>query len=86
MRKTFSDYIDDVSNTYYDSEGIGFRNTSDASPEALYFADPSGIYNNGGYTEPQQRGDVRDKDAYMLGMISVNYKPARRRRRNLPKF
>lgn len=85
MRKTFSDYIDDVSDVYYDSDGIGFNNTPDASEESIYFADPSGIYNNGGYTEPQQRGDASDNDAYMLGVISLNYKPARRRR-NLPKF
>jgi hypothetical protein len=86
MRKTFSDYIDDVSNTYYDSEGVGFNNAPDASAEMLYFADPSDTYNNGGYSEPQQRGNVRDKDAYMLGIIAVNYKPARRRKRYLPKF
>lgn len=88
MRKTFSDYIDDVSDVYYGTGdgsesggtiGAGYEN------EALYFADPSGIYNGGGYTEPQQRGDASDKDAYMLGIISLNYKPARKRR-NLPKF
>ena len=54
---------------------------------AAFFADPSGnvsLY-DGSYGEPQQRGDVTDKDAYMLGILSINYKPARRRR-NLPKF
>ncbi len=86
MRKTFSDYIDDVS-TYYYSDG-------DKSPsaildaygeDALFFHDPSGLYNKGGYIEPQQRGDYTDNDAYMMGIISINYKPMRRRR-NLPKF
>jgi hypothetical protein len=85
MRKTFSDYIDDVSNAYYDSEGIGFGNVPNASAETLYFADPSGTFNAGGYGEPQNRGDASDKDAYMLGIISINYKPARRGR-SLPKF
>jgi hypothetical protein len=85
MRKTFSDYIDDVSDVYYDSDGIGFQNVPDVSAETLYFADPSGIYNNGGFGENQQRGGVRDDDSYMLGMISISYIPGRRRR-NLPKF
>ncbi len=86
MRKTFSDYIDDVSTSYYsdgDKDPIEIFNAG--GEEALYFHDPSGIYNTSGYGEPQQRGDSSDKDAYMLGIISLNYKPARRRR-NLPKF
>jgi hypothetical protein len=85
MRKTFSDYIDDVSGNYYSSDGIGYNNVEGVSPETLYFADPSGVNNIGGYGEPQQRGDPGDKDTYMLGVISINYKPAKRRR-NLPKF
>lgn len=88
MRKTFSDYIDDVSTTYYQDENGGTNQIEAANGEnAAYFADPSGntsIY-GGLFGEPQQRGDVTDKDAYMLGIISINYKPARRRR-NLPKF
>lgn len=86
MRKTFTDYIDDVS-TYYYSDGT--KNPSailEANGEdAFFFHDPSGYYNNGGYGEPQQRGDQTDNDAYMMGIISLNYKPARKRR-NLPKF
>lgn len=86
MRKTFSDYIDDVSTDYYSD---GTKNPSailEANGEdAFYFHDPSGNYSKGGYGEPQQRGDKTDNDAYMMGIISINYKPARRRR-NLPKF
>ena len=86
MRKTFSDYIDDVSNVYYDSDGTGVNGAAvDYSDEQIYFSDPSGLYTNGGFGEPQQRGDKTDNDAYMMGIISINYKPARRRR-NLPKF
>jgi hypothetical protein len=87
MRKTFSDYIDDVGDVYYGTDGYETTGVVGAGyeGEALYFADPSDVYNNGGYGEPQQRGDVSDKDAYMLGIISLNYKPARKRR-NLPKF
>jgi hypothetical protein len=83
-RKTFSDYIDDVS-TYYYNDG-GSNAIADAYGEdAAFFHDPSGVYANGGFGELQQRGDHTDKDAYLMGIISINYKPARRRR-NLPKF
>lgn len=86
MRNTFSDYIDDVSTDYYSDGSKSPSAIKDSyGEEALYFHDPSGLYNNGGYTEPQQRGDPSDDDAYMLGIISINYKIGRRRR-NLPKF
>ena len=88
MRKSFSDYIDDVSTDYYQDANGGTDQIEAVNGEqAAYFADPSGntaLY-DGSYGEPQQRGDVTDKDAYMLGIISINYKPARKRR-NLPKF
>ncbi len=85
MRKTFSDYIDDVSDVYYDSDGTGVTGVEGVSEESIYFSDPSGLYVDGQYGTPQQRGDASDKDAYMLGIISIKYKPARKRR-NLPKF
>ncbi|MCB9360527.1 MAG: hypothetical protein H6587_08075 [Flavobacteriales bacterium] len=86
MRKTFSDYIDDVSNVYYDNSAI----QAEYGDEAAYFADPSGLYHGlvddgKGGKIGQQRGDKDDKDAYMMGIISLNYKIGRRRR-NLPKF
>ena len=82
MRKTFNDYIDDVSTSYYGSDFI----RAAYGDEAAYFADPSGVYtDHTKYGEPQQRGDKKDNDAYMMGIISLNYKPAKRRR-NLPKF
>ncbi len=84
IRKTFSDYIDDVS-TYYYNDGGSATIEAAYGEEAGYFHDPSGLYANGGFGEPQQRGDQTDKDSYMFGIISLNYKPARRRR-NLPKF
>ena len=88
MRKTFSDYIDDVSDVYYGT-GNGSESTgvvgAGYTDEQIFFSDPSGHYVNGGYGEPQQRGDKTDNDAYMMGIISINYKPARRKR-NLPKF
>lgn len=84
VRKTFSDYIDDVS-TYYYNDGGSFAIADAYGEEAGYFHDPSGHYARGGYGEPQQRGDHTDNDAYLMGILSINYKPARRRR-NLPKF
>lgn len=88
MRTTFTDYIDDVSTNYYQDPvtGAGTKAVEAAyGPDAGYFADPSGKYYEGGYGEPQQRGDKTDNDAYMLGLISLNYK-IQKRRRNLPKF
>jgi hypothetical protein len=84
MRKTFSDYIDDVSTSYY-NDGGSFAIAEANGEAAGYFHDPSGAYANGGFSEVQQRGDPSDNDAYMMGIISINYKPARKRR-NLPKF
>lgn len=86
MRKTFSDYIDDVSDVYYDNDKI----KAAYGDEAAYFADPSGKYSGliddgSGNKIGQQRGDKNDNDAYMLGVVSINFKPGRRRR-NLPKF
>ena len=84
VRKTFSDYIDDVS-TYYYNDGGSQAIEAAYGPDAAYFHDPSGHYAFGGYGEPQQRGDVTDKDSYLLGILALNYK-IRKRRRNLPKF
>jgi len=84
MRHTFSDYIDDVSGVYYDSDGGGVVGAG-YSDEAAFFSDPSGDYVNGTFGEPQQRGNKTRNDAYMIGVISINYKPAQRRR-TLPKF
>jgi Domain of unknown function (DUF6089) len=82
MRKTFTDYIDDVSTNYYGSKFIGEAYGEDAA----FFADPSGlVVDHTTFGEPQQRGDPSDNDAYMMGIISLNYKIAKRRR-NLPKF
>lgn len=84
MRKTFSDYIDDVSDVYY-NDGGSVAISEAYGEEAGYFHDPSGVYSTGGFGEPQIRGDKTDNDAYMMGIISINYKMGRRRR-NLPKF
>ncbi len=89
IRKTFTDYIDDVSGVYYDNNAI-FLAKGEA---AAALADPS-LY---GYPEEfggnsvslkqtaagQQRGDKKDKDAYMFLNVTVNYKvPSKRRTRS----
>lgn len=83
MRKTFTDYIDDVSTTYFDNDSIRAIN----GPQAAYFADPSlhnpNITPVGGIEVTgagQQRGDPSDNDAYMFVTFSVNYKFSKLRR------
>jgi hypothetical protein len=85
IRKTFTDYIDDVSTTYYDPQfwidkygyekGILIANVADRSSHARPYI-----------TEPgAQRGDPRYKDSYMFAIFSINYK-LRTGRNNLPLF
>lgn len=70
LRKTFTDYIDDVSKTYYDNAILATQK----GYEAAALADRS----DGTYayiTAPgQQRGDPRDLDSYMFAVININYK------------
>jgi hypothetical protein len=64
MRKTFSDYIDDVSTTYYlDGESINPNNT------AQYLSDPTLDHKPG-----MQRGDPKTKDWYAFAGITITYK------------
>ena len=80
IRKTFTDYIDDVSTTYFD-----FENYPDADPLAAALGDRSN-QTQPEITEPQQqRGDPRDKDSYMFAIFSINYKLKSGRGR-LPRF
>jgi hypothetical protein len=82
IRKTWTDYIDDVSTTYYNPEEL----TQNGGPAAALCGNPSDpngpLYSS---TAPgQQRGDPRDKDSYMFGTITVFYKIPKGF--NLPKF
>jgi hypothetical protein len=81
MRKTFTDYIDDVSTDYQDYNTI----LQERGPVAAYFSDPGGQGKHPWTQAGEQRGDPKDKDAYISAIISVNYKLLHRRR-NLPKF
>ncbi len=75
VRKTFTDYIDGVSGTYYDKAKLNAA----YGPTAVALADPSlGIIPNG--TAPNgdgtgaQRGNTKYKDSYMFFTINVGYK------------
>ncbi len=80
IRKTFTDYIDDVSTTYFD-----FENYPDANPLAAALSDRSNQSNPNITAAQEQRGDPRDKDSYMFAIFSINYKLKTGRGR-LPRF
>ncbi len=73
-RKTFTDYIDDVSTVYYDPAALALIN-----PLSPNLADPS-LGTIPGATSPNadgtsaQRGDSKDKDSYMFAIFSVHYR------------
>lgn len=76
LRKTQTDYIDDVSTVYYDKETIR-QNYGDM---AAYFSDPSLVDLNAPYkslnsvTGPgQTRGNPEHKDSYMFTWVSISY-------------
>lgn len=73
IRKTFTDYIDDVSTTYFD-----FSSYPGAyDPLAPILADQSNHSITGSLspTAPgAQRGDNRKNDTYMFAVFSINYK------------
>ena len=79
IRKTFTDYIDDVSTTYYDNDLLRQQRGNIAAD----LADPS-LHNPDVGAEVtadgQQRGDPKHKDAYMFTVISFNYKLIYRRK------
>jgi hypothetical protein len=89
MRLTTTDYLDDVSDEYYENHLIRDK----YGDVAAQLANPPGVENfldvsynsDNSVAERQQRGDPGDKDTYMFLMFNVNYKFAKRRR-SLPKF
>ncbi len=76
FRKTFTDYIDDVSKTYVDPTifNLIFEEPARAAL-AEYFANPTTNELSKNVTAPgQQRGNPFNTDAYMFGLITVYYK------------
>ncbi|MGQ9846683.1 MAG: DUF6089 family protein [Bacteroidales bacterium] len=69
-RKTFSDYLDDVSTTYFDNQMI----REARGDVAAYLADPSDGTHPNWTAAYQQRGDAKDKDSYMFLIINLTYK------------
>lgn len=71
-RRTFSDYIDDVSGYYYDNDAL--RNYR--SELSAQLADRLGEYANNPdlhFTTNEQRGNPKTKDAYFLTGFTVYY-------------
>ncbi|HOU98114.1 MAG TPA: DUF6089 family protein [Bacteroidales bacterium] len=81
VRKTFSDYIDDVSTTYFDNQMIREAH----GDVAAYLADPSDGTHPNWTAAYQQRGDAKDKDSYMFLILNFTYK-LYTTRGGLPKF
>lgn len=68
-RKTFTDYIDDTSTEYYDPDEI----RKAKGPVAAYFSNPcicTEEWQKWSTMPGQQRGDPKDKDAYVTLMIN----------------
>ena len=89
MRKTFTDYIDDVSTDYYDKAAL----LAARGEVAVALADPSLAHypielggNATGADQTaagQQRGDPKDNDAYMFINVTAAYKiPYKRKTRS----
>ncbi len=78
MRKTLTDYLDDVSGNYFDNNRI----RTERGDVAAYLADPSlgNTFPQGAADMDDQRGDPKDKDAYMFVTFNANYKFYRRKR------
>lgn len=77
FRKTFTDYIDDVSGVYYDNVAI----ENQYGTQAAYMADPNkgAIPGQTNWADPstgveaQMRGDSKQKDSYMSLQLTVGY-------------
>lgn len=69
-RKTFTDYIDDVSTTYFDNQMI----REARGDIAAYLADPSDKSRPNWTAAYEQRGDAKDRDAYMFLIVNLTYK------------
>ncbi len=86
FRKTFTDYIDDVSSTYYDKGKL----MQYKGPVAVALADPSlglikGATDPNGNGSGAQRGNIKDKDSYMNLQLKVGYVLKNKKRRRITK-
>ena len=69
-RRTWTDFIDDVSGTYVDNDLLAFEN----GPLAAIFGDRSGLNELPGYTNADRaRGDRNTRDWYHYTGLSITY-------------
>ena len=66
LRKTFTDYLDDVSTTF--AGGVGDPYPLDMSQEAIAMSDPESTHTRG-----DQRGDPDKKDWYSFAGITLSF-------------
>ncbi|MBL7950661.1 MAG: hypothetical protein JNM62_02975 [Flavobacteriales bacterium] len=70
LRRTYTDYIDDVSTTYVDRDLLAFEN----GPLAAALADPSTLGQLPDYpNEGRARGDQNTRDWYQYTGLSITY-------------
>ena len=81
-RKTFTDYLDDVSGAYYDLNAIEQANGSIAS-ELAYRGDELG---NTSVAEGAIRGNPENDDWYIMSTFTFSYKLFRRHGKFTPKY
>ncbi len=70
MRKTFTDYIDDVSSTYVDHN----RLNTERSALVEYLADPYGAETGDFHLEGTARGNAQTKDWYSFAVLNFTFK------------
>lgn len=71
MRKTFTDYIDDVSTTYVDH----IKLNTERSPIVEYFSDPAHLDAGAEYHEEgTARGNAQTKDWYSFANLTFSFK------------
>jgi opacity protein-like surface antigen len=90
MRKTFTDYIDDVSGNYWHNAEIQQHSGNVAAALADRNPNPANgftgvLIGQDGIENFTQRGDPSDNDAYMFAIFSIHYKLLKGRI-NLPKL
>jgi hypothetical protein len=82
MRKTFTDYLDDVSGNYYDNKVLlqerGVVAAALADPSKGMFASTQYDPKTGRTKAGLQRGDPKDKDAYGFVTITASYRLKKR--------
>jgi hypothetical protein len=86
MRITTTDYVDDVSTTYFSPTLIGNKYGSVAAALSNRSGEVDAAdFKPGSAVTGQQRGDPTDRDAYMFGIVTLTYR-LKSGKSVLPKF